>query len=90
MVLEKTLESPLDCKEIQPVHSEGSRRTGWDQRKVRRSVGFKPSWHHVEHTRERAGIRFIDSGLSGYLIVDYQSYQRRLAIDIGEESRDAI
>ena len=23
MVLEKTLESPLDCKEIQPVHSDG-------------------------------------------------------------------
>ena len=23
MVLEKTLESPLDCKEIQPVQSEG-------------------------------------------------------------------
>ena len=23
MVLEKTLESPLDCKEIQPVHSQG-------------------------------------------------------------------
>ena len=23
MVLEKTLESPLDCKEIHPVHSEG-------------------------------------------------------------------
>ena len=23
MVLEKTLASPLDCKEIQPVHSEG-------------------------------------------------------------------
>ena len=23
MVLEKTLESPLDCKEIQPVHCEG-------------------------------------------------------------------
>ena len=23
MVLEKTLESPLDCKDIQPVHSEG-------------------------------------------------------------------
>ena len=23
MVLEKTLEIPLDCKEIQPVHSEG-------------------------------------------------------------------
>ena len=23
MVLEKTLEGPLDCKEIRPVHSEG-------------------------------------------------------------------
>ena len=23
MVLEETLESPLDCKEIQPVHPEG-------------------------------------------------------------------
>ena len=24
MVLEKTFESPLDCKEIQPVHPEGA------------------------------------------------------------------
>ena len=28
VVLEKTLESPLDCEEIQPVHSEGDRP--WD------------------------------------------------------------
>ena len=28
MVLEKTLESPLDWKEIQPVHSEGDQP--WD------------------------------------------------------------
>ena len=28
MVLQKTLESPLDCKEIQPVHSEGDQP--WD------------------------------------------------------------
>ena len=28
MVLEKTLESPLDCKWIQPVHSEGDQP--WD------------------------------------------------------------
>ena len=27
-VLEKTLESPLDCKEIQPVHSKGDQP--WD------------------------------------------------------------
>ena len=28
MALEKTLESPLDCKEIQPVHSKGDQP--WD------------------------------------------------------------
>ena len=28
MVLEKTLESPVDCKNIQPVHSEGDQP--WD------------------------------------------------------------
>ena len=28
MVLQKALESPLDCKEIQPVHSEGHQP--WD------------------------------------------------------------
>ena len=27
-MLEKTLESPLDCKDIQPVHSEGDQP--WD------------------------------------------------------------
>ena len=28
LLLEKTLEGPLDCKEIQPVHSEGDQP--WD------------------------------------------------------------
>ena len=28
MVLEKTVESPLDCKEIQPIHSHGDQP--WD------------------------------------------------------------
>ena len=28
VMLEKTIESPLDCKEIQPVHSEGDQP--WD------------------------------------------------------------
>ena len=28
VVLEKTLESPLDCREVQPVHSEGDQ--SWD------------------------------------------------------------
>lgn len=57
----------------------GSRRKGWDQRKVRRSRGFKPSWHHVQHSREMAGIRLIDSGLAE----DTGNRHR-------EESRDAI
>ena len=29
VVLEKTVESPLDCKEIQPVHSEGDQSWGF-------------------------------------------------------------
>ena len=29
LVMEKTLESPLDCKEIQPVHSEGDQPWGF-------------------------------------------------------------
>ena len=29
LVLEKTLESPLDCKEIQPVHSKGDEPWGF-------------------------------------------------------------
>ena len=34
MVLEKTLESPLDCKEIQPVHPEGDQSWVFLGRKV--------------------------------------------------------
>ena len=34
MVLEKTLESPLDCKEIQPVHSEEDQPWDFFGRKV--------------------------------------------------------
>ena len=34
MVLEKTLESPLDCKEIQPVLSEGDQSWDFFGRKV--------------------------------------------------------
>ena len=32
VVLEKTLESPLDCKEIQPVHSKGDQSSVFIQR----------------------------------------------------------
>ena len=36
MVLEKTLKSPLDCKEIQPVHSEGDQPWDFFQLKLKR------------------------------------------------------
>ena len=34
MVLEKTLESPLDCKEIQPVHPKGDQSWVFTRRKL--------------------------------------------------------
>ena len=34
MVLEKTLESPLDCKEIQPVHPKGDQFIGRNDAKA--------------------------------------------------------
>ena len=50
VVLEKTLESPLDCKEIQPVHSEGDQPRnffGRDDAKTETPVLWPPdakSW----------------------------------------------
>ena len=47
VVLEKTLESPLDCKEIQPVHSEGDQPWDFFGRKAETPVLWSPhakSW----------------------------------------------
>ena len=55
MVLEKTLESPLDCKEIQPVHPKG------DQSWVffgRTDAGPITSWQ-IEKEEVEAEIDFI-------------------------------
>ena len=55
MMLEKTLESPLDCKEIQPVHSEGDQsrvffgRTDgrdWGQEEKGTTEDEMAGWHH--------------------------------------------
>ena len=46
MVLEKTLESPLDCKEIQPVHSEGDQ--SWDFF-GRNDATVATSWEELTH-----------------------------------------
>ena len=50
MVLEKTLESPLDCKEIQPVHPKGNQSwvfTGRTDAEVETPIFWPPdmkSW----------------------------------------------
>ena len=56
MVLEKTLESPLDCKEIQPVHSEGDQPwvfigstdagRDWGQEEKGMTENEMAGWHH--------------------------------------------
>ena len=40
MVLEKTLESPLDCKEIQPVHSNGDQSWVFFGRKLKLKLQY--------------------------------------------------
>ena len=45
MVLEKTLESPLDCKEIQPVHPKGDQSwvfIGWTDAEAEAPVLWPP------------------------------------------------
>ena len=49
MVLEKTLESPLDCKEIQPVHSEGDQP--WDSLE---GMMLKLKFQYFGHLMRRA------------------------------------
>ena len=48
MVLEKTLESPLDCKEIQPVHPKGNQ--SW----VLERLMLKPKLQYFGHLMRRA------------------------------------
>ena len=43
MVLEKTLESPLDCKEIQSVRSEGDQPWDFFERNDAKTQGFLAS-----------------------------------------------
>ena len=62
MVLEKTLESPLDCKEIQPIHPKGDQPWvlfGKNDAKAETPVLWPPdakSWS-LEKTLKLGGIR---------------------------------
>ena len=56
MVLEKTPESPLDCKEIHPVHPKGDQpwvfigrtdaRRDWGQEEKGTTEDEMAGWHH--------------------------------------------
>ena len=49
MVLEKTLESPLDCKEIQPVHPKGNQSWVFIEGLI-----LKLKFQHFDHLMQRA------------------------------------
>ena len=72
MVLEKTLESPMDCKEIQPVHSKGDQSwvfigrldveaetpIVWPSDVKSRLIGRKPDgWERLKAGGEGGGRR---------------------------------
>ena len=50
-MLEKTLESPLDCKEIQPVHSEGDQP--WDSGISLEGMMLKLKLQYFGHLMQR-------------------------------------
>ena len=43
VVLEKTLESPLDCKEIQPVHPKGNQSWVWTDVEAETPIPWPPN-----------------------------------------------
>ena len=51
MVLEKTLESPLDCKEIQPIHPKGNQSWVFIGR-----TDAKAELQYFGHLMRRAGL----------------------------------
>ena len=68
VVLEKTLESPLDCKEIQPAHSEGDQP--WDffgrnDAKAENSSSLATSWEELTHWKRLWCWRGLGAGGEG-------------------------
>ena len=63
MVLEKTLESPLDCKEIQPVHSEGDQP--WDFFGRNDAEAEAPVLSHLMRRAESLAKTLMLGGIGG-------------------------
>ena len=63
MVLEKTLESPLDCKEIQPVHSEGDQP--WDFFGRKDAKAETPDFGHLMRRVDSLEKTLMLGGIAG-------------------------
>ena len=66
MVLEKTLESPLDCKEIQPVHPKGDHSwvfIGRTDVEAEIPILWPPAWHmqRADSLEKALGLGNIES-----------------------------
>ena len=77
VVLEKTLECPLDCKEIQPIHPKGDQSwilIGRNDAKAETPVLLATSWEELTHWKRRwcweglgAGREGDDRGWDGWM-----------------------
>ena len=63
VVLEKTLENPLDCKEIQPVHSEGDQP--WDFFERNDAKAETPVLGHLMHRVDSLEKTLMLGGIGG-------------------------
>ena len=68
MVLEKTLESPLDCKEIQPVHPKGQEPYDKDKKKKSEKSGLKLN---IQKTKIMATGPITSWQLEGEKVADF-------------------
>ena len=77
VVLEKTLESPLDCKEIQPVHPKGNQSsifTGRTDAKAETPILWPPdakNWFIGKDTDAGKDWRLEEKGMTEYEMVGW-------------------
>ena len=72
MVLEKTLESPLDCKEIQPVHPKGD-SPGCSLEELMLKLKLQSFGHLMQRTNS-----FEKTLMLGKIVDPFSSYLQRI------------